>query len=221
VKREAGFTLVELLVAMVIGMVILLAAFKALDTFSVANATITARVDNTQRARQEMDGLIRALRSQVCIAAGGSSLRAATSTQVSFATDLSDGTVFPQLRTVTFDATARRITERRYGGTTFTQPLTFVGTASAGPTLNGVEQDGTTPVFRYFAYDTATPPRPIVDLGTSLSAPDLERVARIVVTYRVGPPAGSVNRAAGATLTDEVFLRNVDPSDPVPLPLCP
>ncbi len=221
-SRQAGFTLIELLVAMSIGLVVLLAAFKALDTFSVANATITTRTDNTQRARLEMDGLVRALRSQACLGPGVPGLIAASATSVSFATDLGDGTTPPQKRTVTYDATARRLTEQRYAGITpATTPSTFSSTATRGPTLTGVDPGTGTAVFTYYAYDTTqSPPQPTLDLGTTVSAANLLRVARIKVSFRVGPAAGKVDRTTGAVLEDEVLVRSVDPSDPIPLPRC-
>lgn len=221
VKRQDGFTLVELLVAMVIGMITIMAAFTALDSFGAVNTKITARSDNTQRARLELDGLVRALRSQVCLGAGSPGLLAGTSTSITFVTDLGDGTVAPQKRTVTYNAPGRRLTEARYAGSSTGGVLTFSGTAAGGPQLANVEPDpGTGLIFGYFAYDTSTPPRPILALPVPLSDADRSRVARITVGFRVGPAVGQVNRAGGATLEDEVLLRSVDPADPIPLPRC-
>ena len=221
VKGEEGFTLIELLVALAIGMIVVMAGFQALDSFGVANATITTRTDNTQRARLEMDGLVRALRSQACRGPGIPSLVAASPTSVSFVTDLGDGTVPLQLRTVTFDPAARRLSEDRFAGQTPPPSATFSGSSTPGPTLSGVEQiDAATPVFGFYAFDTASPPRPTVALSNTLSAADLARVAMISVAFRVGPAADERDRETGANLSSQVLLRSVDPSDPAPVPLC-
>jgi len=222
VSRQEGFTLVELMVALVIGLIVLLAGFTALDRFTATSATITVRTDNTQRARLEMDLIIRELRSQVCVGPGDPSLVAGTPTAVTFVTDLSDGSA-PEKRTVSYDATTRRLRELRYLRTGTTTPLTFSTTSVAGPVqsnVDPVDPGGTTPIFRYYAYNTAAPPRPELELPTPLSTPDRGRVARITVAFKVGRPSTDRDRNASATLQDEVLMRTVDPSDLVPLPLC-
>lgn len=220
-SRQEGFTLIELMVALVIGLIVLLAGFTALDRFTAASATITVRTDNTQRARLEMDGLIRALRSQVCTGPAGPSVLAGTPTSVTFVTDLGDGSTAPEKRTVSYDTTGRSLREIRYQGTRTASGLTFATSPTAfGPSLGGVEPDGTTSIFRYWAYNTATPPRPELELPTPLTDPDRARVARITVAFKVGRPSTDRDRNASATLQDEVLMRTVDPSDPVPLPLC-
>ena len=220
---ERGFTLVELLVGMLIGMITILAAFQALDSYARASRTVTVRSDATQRARLAMDGLIRALRSQACKGPGVPSVLAGGPTSISFVTDLSDGSMLPEQRDVTFDAAGRKLTEARYRGLT-RDPSTGVITFTTSPSSYGsqasdVERVGTDPIFRYYGYDTSDPPRPTL-LSATLTTAELARVSRITVTFRVAPPLGDQDRPAGATITDEVLLRSVDPSDPVPTPQC-
>jgi prepilin-type N-terminal cleavage/methylation domain-containing protein len=68
---ERGFTLVEMLVAMSIGVVILLAAFTLLDRSFTTSAQIADRQEGLQRGRQAMELITRQLRSQVCGGAAG------------------------------------------------------------------------------------------------------------------------------------------------------
>lgn len=220
-NRQDGFTLVELLVAMVLGMVITLAGLQALDSFTTASATVTARADNTQRARLSMDLLTRELRSQVCKGPGDPSVLAGEPNSVSFITDLSDGSVAPEKRTIGYDAAERRLTERRYAGTrNATGVLSFSNVAAAGTGLEDVGAIGATPIFGFYAYDKSVPARPTVALATPLSDVDRARVARIVVSFRVGPATADGNAESSASLQEDVFVRSVDPSDPTPVPLC-
>lgn len=221
-RREDGFTLVELLLGMAVGLVILLAGFKTLDTFGVATATVVTRTDNTQRGRLALDGMIRALRSQACTGPAGPSLLAGSPTSISFVADLGDGTTAPQKRTLAYDATTRDVSETRVAGTRTATGIQFTSPQrNLGVVLRDVEPvDAATPMFGFWVYDTATPPRPSVALTGTLAPADLGRVARITVGVKVGPSANQRDRQTSANLQDEVFLRSVDPSDPVPLPLC-
>lgn len=224
VRRQDGFTLIELLVAMVIGMFILLAGFKTLDSFGVATATVVTRTDNTQRGRLALDGMVRALRSQACTGPAGPSLLAGSPTSVSFVTDLGDGTTTPEKRTITYDAATRDLSETRVAGTrTTTGTIEFTKPQrNFGVVLRDVEAiDATTPIFGFYVYDTKLkPPRPTEPLPGTVETTALGRVARITIGVKVGPSANTRDRPTSADLQDEVFLRSVDPSDPVPLPLC-
>jgi len=61
--REAGFTLVELLVTMIAGIVVLMATFGVLDISMRQNARATDRVQTTQIGRSAMERLIQELHS--------------------------------------------------------------------------------------------------------------------------------------------------------------
>ena len=66
-RREDGHTLPELLTALGMATVILLATFALLDHVMKRTAETQARVEATQRGRQAMDTMSRALRSSVCL----------------------------------------------------------------------------------------------------------------------------------------------------------
>lgn len=224
-RRQDGFTLIELLLAMSIGMFILLAGFKTLDTFGVASATVVSRTDNTQRGRLALDGIVRAMRSQACTGPSGPSLQAGSPTSITFVSDLGDGSSVPQRRTLTYNATTRDLSETRTVGTK--DPVS--GTISfpsaprnLGVVLRDMEPiDANTPIFGFYVYDTdLDPPRPTKALPGTVASADLGRVSRITIGVKVGPAATARDRATSANLQDEIFLRSVDPSDPVPLPLC-
>jgi prepilin-type N-terminal cleavage/methylation domain-containing protein len=232
-RSEDGFTLVELLVGMIIGTVVLIASLTVLDGAVQLTSKVNSRVDAVQRGRTAMDLMVRDLRSQVCVGRLTNATTGATSTDdpliagsdtsVDFYTDLGDGSTTrpPSRRTLTFDPTARTIVERIFVPTGNRGAYVFPTTATSTRTLlTDVVQDGTTPIFQFFAYDTATPPAPTVALASPLSATDEQRTVKIGITFKALRAGGAATSANAATLKDDVFRRVVDPNDSNPAPEC-
>ena len=221
-RREDGFTLTELMVAASVGTIILLAAFALVDTTLRRSTEIQQRVEATAEGRRALDEVVRALRSAVCVAPGRPIVDAgSTATSIVFHSDLGPGgpTDLPQRRTIALDAQGR-LTEATVQGTSqsgttvFTQaPVPRTLLEAAAPTAAGA------PVFRYFAFDTATPPRPSVELAAPLTAASAPGVARVVLAFRVQSRAGASTRPAVA-FDHQVYMRVANPSDPVPSPAC-
>jgi prepilin-type N-terminal cleavage/methylation domain-containing protein len=67
VRDESGFSLVELVVALAIGTVVLLAAFMLVDASTPLAQRTNDRVDAFQRGRLALDIVGAELRSQVCM----------------------------------------------------------------------------------------------------------------------------------------------------------
>jgi type II secretory pathway pseudopilin PulG len=233
-RDEAGFTLPELLTALVIGMFVLLAAFDLLDNSVALTTGVNRRVDALQRGRTALDQMTRDLRSQVCVgvdapaAPGGSSsepsLIAASDTSVDFYADLGDGSAAqpPERRTIVFDPSQRTIEERIYRPTGNAGNYVFPATPTGRRTLlTDVVQDGATPVFRYYAFDTAAPPTPSVLLPASagLSTADLLRTVRIAIAFRSRSTDNSTTSGAAA-LQDDVYRRAVNPNKTILTPEC-
>jgi prepilin-type N-terminal cleavage/methylation domain-containing protein len=232
-RSEDGFTLVELLVGMIIGTVVLIASLTVLDGAVQLTSKVNSRVDAIQRGRTAMDLMVRDLRSQVCVGRLTNATTGATSTDdpliagsdtsIDFYTDLGDGSTTrpPSRRTLTFDPTARTIVERIFVPTGNRGAYVFPTTATSTRTLlTDVVQDGTTPIFQFFAYDTATPPAPTVALASPLSATDEQRTVKIGITFKALRAGGAATSANAATLKDDVFRRVVDPNDSNPAPEC-
>ena len=230
---EAGFTLVEVLIAMVIGMVVLIASLTVLDTTVSLTGRVNSRVDALQRGRTAMDLMVRDLRSQVCVGVLTDASSGATSTQdslidgsstsVDFYTDLGDGTTGqpPTRRTLTFDPAAGTIVEQIYRPTGTRGAYVFPATPTTTRTLlTDVVQDGATPVFGFFAYDTASPPAPDAPLASPLSTTDKRRTVKIAIAFRALRSGGNASSPGAASLQDDVFRRAVDPNDPAPAPEC-
>jgi type II secretory pathway pseudopilin PulG len=219
-RGEAGMTLPELLLSMIIGTVVLFAAFGLLDATIGVSAKVDRRVDAIQRGRVAMDTIVRDLRSQVCLpstdpaVAPVGSLRAGSDNSVDFYADLGDGSASrpTQRRTITFSPTANTITETVYGATTTTRTL-----------LTDVyPQDASTPVFSYFGWNGTTAAREAtapLTATTGLAATDLDKVARITVAFRVRR-AGGGTASTAVSMQDDVYRRGFDPNLTDPTPGC-
>jgi type II secretory pathway pseudopilin PulG len=231
-RDEAGTTLPELLVGMAVGMIILFAAFTLLDTTIGVAARVDRSVDATQRGRSAMDLIVRDLRSQVCLPSSDPTTRpdqpsliAGSDTSVDFYADLGDGTAAqpPQRRTITFNAASRTIVEQIYTPTGSAGNYVFAAAPTLTRTLlTDVAEDGTTPVFSFYAFDAGTPPQPLRPLSaaTGLTSGDLGDAVRIVVRFKVMRAGGTSASTGSTVLTDEVYRRAVDPNAAVPTPEC-
>ena len=88
---ERGFTLIELLVSMVIGLIVIFAAYTILDTSGTISRRTQDRVDAAQRGRLAMDVIGSELRSQVCLPGAIPPMVAgATATDFTFYSNLGD-----------------------------------------------------------------------------------------------------------------------------------
>ena len=221
-RAQAGFTLPELMVAMSIGMLTVLAVIAILETTMKQSNAVAGRVNATQRGRIAMDTMTRALRSQVCYSATVPAIVSGDDDAVKFHVDLSNGSRPIEQRELRFDATTRTIRERTWAGTG--SPVAFPALTRNRLLLDDVYRRSwpgePTEIFRYFAYNTATPPRPDLRLATPLSATDAARVARIEIGFTTLPPRARPSPASSATLQNEIYVRVADPNDPAPTPTC-
>jgi prepilin-type N-terminal cleavage/methylation domain-containing protein len=223
-SEERGFSLIELLMAMVIGMVILLAAFMLLDRTISASGQIADRSEALQRGRLSMDLISRELRSQVCLG-DTAPIISGNDSSVSFYADLSDGSTPIKKRTLTYSSTTDTITETVVPGAGTYPALTFTGTATSVPLLTKVKQildpgNVLRPMFRYYGYQTGSTDGTLVQLSSPLSATDLPRVALIKVGFRAFAVRQISNDKDSAVLENDVFVRVSVASDPQDGPEC-
>jgi type II secretory pathway component PulJ len=252
VSDEQGFTIPELLITLLIAMAVSLAAFELVEIIMHRTGETVARVDSVQRARGAMDDMTRELRSEVCVTRSDPSLMttprsiyAATASSITFFADTADESwrtgvttmPVPTLRTLNWDGS--KLTETTVPGANdagnpgaVTFGYTNVAAATKSRTLALGVQPWTvtagavttvTPIFRYYAFDTSTPPKPALQLdpGTgALTETQLQQVAKISVTFQVNPPNVKVTRGGWTVLQDDVFLRTTDPNTTTPKPTC-
>jgi prepilin-type N-terminal cleavage/methylation domain-containing protein len=226
-RDERGFTLVELLTAISIGLMILFAAFAVLDRTISASGQIADRSEALQRGRQAMQLITRQLRSQVCVGTT-TPIVSGTDLSISFYADLTDGTPANPInqRTLTYSAVTDTITETVTPSSGTYPDLTFTGAPTSAPLLTKVKQilenNGTTlrPIFRFYGYQTGTTNGTLVPLTAPLSATDLKRVALIKVGFRAFAVRPISNDKDSTVLEDDVYTRTAVPTQLQGAPEC-
>lgn len=218
---EHGFTLVEMLVAMVTGMVVILATLSILDISISQSSRISERVDADQRGRLAMEKILLELHSS-CIASGVIAVeQGSTPTSIRFISQTGPEAFFTSVtrHVISLNTETGNLTDASYLSTNTASELGTSWKFAEAPTstqtlLTGVTQqslEGTTvPLFKYFQYEggnlSATP------LNTPLSLVDAENAVEVTVSFRVAPSFTAYHASAG-TQTD----RGVDLSNSVVL----
>jgi type II secretory pathway pseudopilin PulG len=197
IRDEDGFTLVELLAAMVVGMIVLFAVFGLLDGAVRIHAKTTDQIETTGRGRLAIDLVSQSLGSRICLGEVPS-LVAASATSVEYYASLA-----PETAGVRLEAQRRRLTfsggairEEMWTSSPPVSPPDVPPAVDTTPTrnrqlVNGIRQIGTTPVFRYYAY-AGNPQRPTQLLTTPLSTGDLRRAVMIDVSFAARGARGDV-----------------------------
>jgi prepilin-type N-terminal cleavage/methylation domain-containing protein len=223
---ERGFTLVELMMTLVIGLIIVLSSLAVLDGATRHSDEVQRRSGAVLQGRAAMDDVVRSLRSQVCVQTDDSTIltpvTAASATSVTFYSDFGDGTTVPDRHTISLGADGRLTDVTVKGSGTLTQ-ATFTATPKTRVIATGLSASPSTPVFQFYGFTSATPPTADQALNSTatptVAAADLPKIARIRITLQANPE-GKVNDKLAATLQDDVFVRLADPDDPAPTPRC-
>ena len=222
ITEERGFTLVEVLVATVIGIVVLLACNALLDSSVTLTGQTQDRVDSTARARPALEQMARELRSQVCPSAGSAAITYADANSVTFYSFVGSGTFTPQQVKLSYSSTSQSVIESDYVNGSTWPTLNFPSTPTRTNTLlqNVVPESGT-PIFSYFTFPSSGSVSATQQLtSTPLSASDLQSVARISIHF----VARANNRSDNQQSTDmqsDVYIPTWNPngaSGPLPPP---
>jgi len=221
-RDQSGFSLVELLASLAIGMVVLFAIFGLLDYTVSAQHKVEDRVDAVQRGRNAMEVITQQLRSQICLGPGYPAITTADGNGLTFYTDLGGDTPKLQRRTIAFNSATGAVTETDWNmtGTIPTAPtFTLARTVNLATNLVAV---GTTPFLRYYAF-TPNPVTPNMLLTSpgSLSDSEEARVVKIGVSFVARPTrGGNLTNQVPTTFQNEVYVRTSDSSDPDHSPQC-
>lgn len=222
-RSESGHTLMELVVAMSLGMGILLISFHLLDRSLGLTREVSDRVEAVQRGRLAMDTMTRQLRSQVCLGANAA-LVTANGDSVTFYSNLTE-TAPPSKDTFTFNTVAGTITHTKIVGVGAVPGTTHLSTPRTTTLLANAARNGASPtlnpVFTYYGFDAANPPKAVKQLTPMpLTQVQRESTARIVISFVSRPSQATTTNKRAAVLTDEIFVRSADPNDPAPVPKC-
>jgi hypothetical protein len=243
--RQAGFTLVELLVAMLMGIVVLFALSEIMIVSLHQTQRIFTSVDATRQARTAVAYIENELHSS-CIDGNlappiqpGSDANNLIFTSY-IGTAANPTPIWHQL---TFSATAGTLTDTSYN-VTGASPNWNQGTQIGVPrtVLSNVAQQSSLPVFQYYAYQqessdstgsywvipdgsnivpitNATPNTPLVPGSTGLSQSYANSVVEVAINMSVGATNSSLNGRATTSnndaVTDSISLRLTTPPNEV------
>jgi prepilin-type N-terminal cleavage/methylation domain-containing protein len=229
---ERGFSLMELIWAMVLGLIILLAAFTVIDKSFLTNKQVSDREDALQRGRIALEQITRQLRSQVCIQTSPATLpiSSGSDTSITFYTYLGDPTgatvangqrdattdqPFPEQHTISYVAAngsvPSKITESDSKVTSF-NPLTVASAYKTNVLATNVYLPSGK-LFQYYA-GSASGGVSTTPLTTPLSASDASSVVDVAVAYKVLPTGvTATNSPQATTFQDDVFWRSVSPEN--------
>ena len=228
---QSGFTLPELITAMGIGLIVLLAAFMLLDRAVSGSTRIADRQEAVQRGRLAMELITRQLRSEVCLGQAQPIL-SGDDNSVTFYANLSSNPNAAQKRSLRYVTAEKRLYQDVYTGSGTFPNLTFPGTPTQSgelirPIVQTTEKVGSTtvtrPIFRYYKYANATTTGALQLLTTPLSATDAPDVVMINVAFATLPQR-LVERTTdvidATTFDANVYVRLADPTKPTEGPTC-
>ena len=217
-RSQRGFTLVELLIAISVGSVVMLATFSMLDGSVVLTGKTQKRVDATQRGRLAMEVITRSLRSQVCLNSTTPSFVVGGGTgsdnyRVNFWAFTGTGAYTPERHEIAWDNNTNSITDRAYNqaGTLLRTRTLLTRVVPPPPPASNK------PIFKYYAYPTTAGATALTQLAVPLQASDAARIAKVEISFMAQPDLNNVAPSTpppeSQVFTDQVFSRTANPND--------
>jgi prepilin-type N-terminal cleavage/methylation domain-containing protein len=229
-KSQDGFTLVELLCAMTIGTIVLLAAFSLMDSTTRGQKTVESRLDATERGRQAMEQLTRQLRSQVCIGKGIAPMLEATDAKLTFyasiapynaASPSAQPTV--QKRTLEYvpNGTTGRgsLVETVIDATGAAPDFTWTATPRTRTLVRDVAPVTGVPFFRFYKYDPDLSPN-VQLLTPPIADANRQIIVQVQTAFLAYANAGKNSDRISTRLENKITVRTADPTDPTRSPKC-
>ena len=251
VRAEGGFTLVELLVAMVAAIIVIIGASTIMIVTMHQTQRTFSTVDATRQARTALGNIENELHS-ACVD-GESPIEGVTSggTVESNASNLvfltytgTSADPTPIWNQLSLNATTKTLTDSTYNVSGTGPDWTQGSLISTTTVLSNVAQNGSTPVFQYFAYEAAytdssgnvyyaipdginvTPVTGTalalnaLPTSSGLSSANAATVVEVMVSLLVGPTSENLNNVNLTSIddpvTDSISLRLTTPPDYVP-----
>ncbi len=206
-RGEHGFTLVEMLVTLVTGIVIVLAAFSILDVSLTQSSRISERVETDQRARLAMEKIMLELHSS-CVVTGNNAVEAGSENSlIKFISQSGSAVYFTTVTKHEIALKSGTLTDASY----VSEPSSsgewkFHATPTSTLTLlTNVSQTGATPIFQYFRYvggNLSTTPQ-----STPLNTEEAPNTAEITVSFTTTATTGEEKSGQPVALADTAVLR--------------
>jgi type II secretory pathway pseudopilin PulG len=205
---ESGYTLVELMVAIAVGMVVLLAVTTFITITLRHSSEVSARVDANQRARTVLSQVMNELHS-ACIAPHLAPVRAGSDEDSLSFIHQQGSAVAPTPILSTLNLNEGTLSEAITSPTGGTPPnWIFAGSPSSTRELStGISPTGSnTGIFSYYTYSGGQiSPTP---LPTPLSSTDAARTVQVNVAFTAAPSSTPVVDPNGSIgVQDAAFLR--------------
>jgi prepilin-type N-terminal cleavage/methylation domain-containing protein len=228
---ESGFSLTELLTAMVIGSVILLALMTLMTSGFSKSAEVSDRAEAAQAGRTALDRMVTLIDSTICLDPSSSqvaippligaqgAVTGSDGNYIAFYGDLNGVSNTPSKYTLTYDASTKTITERRYNGVGTLPAVTWpsvsqtrVLTTEAIPakdSLTGVQL----PIFRYykFAANGLIDPTP---MSTPITQANSILAIRVAIAFEVISRRTQREDARSTTIEGQSSIGTPDTSVP-------
>jgi type II secretory pathway component PulJ len=216
-RGEHGFTLVEMLVTLMTGMIVILATLSVLDISISQSSRITERVDADQRGRLAMEKIIQELHSSctafeaIPVGEGSKAEKLELVSQPSSAAYLTQVTK----HVISYTEATHTLTDASYASTNTAEQLNTKWNFPGSPTstqklLTGVYKsvvgEETIPIFRYYKYvggELSKTPLPDVS-GLEKEA---ENTSEVTVSFTTAPTSERTTGGRTVDLSDSAVLR--------------
>jgi type II secretory pathway pseudopilin PulG len=244
---SAGFTLIEMVVAMAAGIVVLFALSAVMISVLHQTQRTFTRVDATRQARTALSTIENELHSS-CVGANNPIQAGSTADSLAFVTFYgTSANPTPVWHQLTFNASAGTLVDTGYNVTGAAPDWVQGTTVLSTNTLltNAARLTGNTPVFQYYAYQSAgtdakgniywvipdgndanpltntVVPAAALDTSSGLSQNDAGNTVEVVINLAVGATSQSLNAPVSNTsaddpVTDAISLRLTTPPNDVP-----
>lgn len=203
--QDSGFTLIELMVSVAIGMVVLLGITNLIDATGRANTRLTDKTETVQRTRIGMDRIVRVLRTQACRDALTPPIKAGTGNSIEFYSDTGTNPTFaPRLVRVSYDSVVGAIKQ---------ESLNSAGTVTGTRVLIENVAPAGSQLFTYYSFADLN--RAFTSVNNSLATspmPDnsIAKIVKVDVGIRGRPTSGNTDARRQTTATSTVYTRSAD-----------
>lgn len=215
-RDDAGFTLVEVLVTLVIGMVVLFAALLTMEQGFTSSAKVQDRHDSAGRARLTLDRAVTLLQAQVC---NGPvvPITSATATSVVFTANTGAADAVARQYELKYEASAgggQFVESSRAldapDGTGYRAP---VGASTTRVIVDRVvPETASAPVFAFYGTDSSSTGDPVpLDVSTAAGR---ARILRVDISLRALPTRTKTldDRTSSLISSSAYLTSHVDPA---------